>query len=202
MAIGYAVQNADPETTARALGRDIPVKPKFTVNVCRAIRGMRVAKAKEYLEAVVRMEVAVPFTIHKRHVKHRRGGMGPGAYPVNSAKAVLRVVKDAESNAEYKGLDPENLFVWHTAAHRAAPIRGSMPRAQGRATAWDKSTTHIEIVLKERAESPAAAEPAERAEKKTTKAKPARKDESARTKTTRAKERVAKGTTRKSKKEE
>ena len=152
MAIGYAAQNVDPEITAKAAGREIPVKPKFAVNVCKAIKGKNVKQARTFLEEVVAKKTAVPFKVHKRQVKHRRGGVGPGQYPVNVAKAMLRILHDAVSNAEYKGLDPENMYIWHTCAHRAAPIEGFMPRAQGRATQWNKQRAHIEIVLKNKEE--------------------------------------------------
>ena len=173
----YAAQNVDPETTAKAVGRDIPVKPKFAVNVMRAIRGRAVPKAKRFLEDVIALERPVQFVFHNRNVKHRRGGGGPGRYPVNTAKAVLEVLKNAENNAEYKGLDPERMVVQHAAAHRAAPMPGHMPRAQGRATAWNKSTSHLEIVISERkkgsdeaeaaSESPTTAKPTKRAKPKT-----------------------------------
>jgi len=152
MAYGYAAQNVDPETTSKAAGREIPVKPKFAVNVCKAIKGKTVKQARAFLEGVTELKVAVPFRVHKRQVKHRKGGVGPGQYPVNVAAATLRILNDAASNAEYKGLDPDTMYVWHACAHRGAPMPGSMPRAQGRATAWDKSTSHIEIVLKTKEE--------------------------------------------------
>jgi large subunit ribosomal protein L22 len=148
MAYGYAAQNVDPETTSKAAGREIPVKPKFAVNVCKAIKGKSVKQARTFLEGVVKLENPVPFRVHKRQVKHRKGGVGPGQWPVRVAAATLRILNDAASNAEYKGLDPDKMYVWHAAAHRGRPQPGIMPRAQGRATAWDKSTSHIEIVLK------------------------------------------------------
>jgi large subunit ribosomal protein L22 len=148
MAYGYAAQNIDAETTAKASGRDIPVKPKFAVNVAKALKGKTVKQARTFLENVVVMKEAVPFRVHKRQVKHRRGGIGPGQYPVNVAAAMLRVLNDAAANAEYKGLDPDNMYVWHAAAHRAAPLPGFMPRAQGRATQWNKQCSHLEIVIK------------------------------------------------------
>jgi len=152
MAYRYAAQNVDPEITSKASAREVPVKPKFAVNVCKAIKGKTVKQARSFLERVTRLEQAVPFRVHKRQVKHRKGGMGPGQYPVNVAHATLRVLNDAASNAEYKGLDPDTMIVWHACAHRGAPQPGIMPRAQGRATAWDKSTSHIEIVLKNKEE--------------------------------------------------
>ena len=148
MAYGYAAQNVDPETTSKAAGREVPVKPKFAVNVCKAIKGKSVKQARQFLEDVVAKKRAVPFRVHKTNIKHQKGGVGPGKFPVATAAATLRILNDAASNAEYKGLDPDTMFVWHAAAHRGAPIPGTMPRAQGRATAWDKSTSHIEIVLK------------------------------------------------------
>jgi|ERR1051325_5450993 large subunit ribosomal protein L22 len=150
MAYAYAAQNVDAEKTSKALGRDIPVKPKFAMNVCKAIKGKSVKQAKTFLENVVVLKAAVPFRVHKTNIKHRKGGIGPGKYPVRAAAAILRVLKDAESNAEYKGLDPENMVIWHTVAHKARSLPGTMPRAQGRATQWDKQCSHIEIVLKNR----------------------------------------------------
>ncbi len=152
MAYGYAAQNVDPEVTSKAAGREIPVKPKFAVNVCKAIRGKTVKQARTILENVVSLKMPIPFTVHKRHVKHQKGGMGPGAFPVNVSAAMLKILNEAASNAEYKGLDPEQMFIWHVCAHRGAPMPGHMPRAQGRATAWNKSTSHIELVLKNRKE--------------------------------------------------
>ena len=152
MAFGYAAQNVDPETTAKAAGRDIPVKPKFAVNVAKALKGKSVKQARTFLEEVVAKKTAVPFKVHARHVKHRRGKVGPGQFPVSVAAAYLRVLNDAASNAEYKGLDPDNMYVWHAAAHRAAPLPGFMPRAQGRATQWNKQCSHLELVLKNKEE--------------------------------------------------
>jgi large subunit ribosomal protein L22 len=163
----YAAQNVDSEVTSRAVGKDLPVKPKFAIEVAAAIRGRPLGKAKQFLEDVVALKRAVPFRKTTRNIKHRKDGVGPGKYPVKVAAAFLRVLKDAESNAEYKGLDPERMFVRHAAANRASPIRGIMPRAQGRATAWDTHTSHLEIVLEEREpkESGAAKDAAPAAEK-------------------------------------
>jgi large subunit ribosomal protein L22 len=149
MGYGYSVQ-PDADKTAIASAREVPVKPKHVVNVCRVIKGMRLAQAKSYLEAVSKEEQAVPFFRYFRHVKHRRGKMGPGQYPVKAAEKVLKVVQSAEANAEFKGLDPEKMWISHAAMQKSSPIRGMMPRAQGRATPWNTSTCHIEIVLEER----------------------------------------------------
>jgi large subunit ribosomal protein L22 len=151
MTYRYSVQ-PDPEKTAIASARDVMVKPKHVVNVCKAIKGMKLEQAKTYLEAVQNLEAAVRYVRYKRKVSHRRGKLGPGQFPEKAAGRVLQVVKSAEANAEYKGLDPEKMFVAHAAMQKSSPIKGSMPRAQGRATPWNTSTCHIEVVLQEREE--------------------------------------------------
>lgn len=177
----YSVQ-PDAEKTAIASARDVPVKPRHVVNVLKAIKGMRLEQAKNYLEAVKNETQAVRFVRHFRNVKHRRGKLGPGQFPVKAAGVVLQVVKSAEANAEFKGLDPERMWVSHAGMQRSAPIRGMMPRAQGRATPWNTSTCHVNIVLEERDRGTAApaaeageAKPAARRKKPA--AKPAKKKE-------------------------
>lgn len=159
MAYGYSV-HPDPATTAKASGRHVPVKPKHCREVCAAIRGMRLPQAVAFLEDVVVLKRAVPFRRFARNVAHRRGGMGPGQYPVRAASAILEVLQNAGNNAEYKGLEPEEMFVSHAATSHGRVLQGFTPRAQGRSTAWNKSTSHIEIVLSERKRAAGAPAPA------------------------------------------
>jgi large subunit ribosomal protein L22 len=151
MGIGYSV-DPDPDVTAKALGRELPIKPKVAVEVCREIRGEDLEEAKEFLQAVVDEEEPVPVRKHDSGRGHQKGA-GPARYPVKVADAVLDVVEQAEANAEYKGLDTESMTVSHAASQRAGKVEGTRPRAQGRATSWDQSQTHIEIVVEEEVES-------------------------------------------------
>jgi large subunit ribosomal protein L22 len=54
---------------------------------------------------------------------------------------------NAENNAKYKGLDSENLKITHVATKKGHTFRGSMPRAQGRATPKNHETVSVEIIL-------------------------------------------------------
>src|SRR5919109_378111 len=143
MAQGYSI-HPDPDKTSRALGREVDVKPKHGVEVCRAIRGRSLVEAKDYLEQVIAKKKAVPFRRHVRFLAQQKG-VGPGAFPVKASTEILKLLNHAESNAEYKGLDTERLWVLHAATHGASVLPGSMPRARGRATPWNKSLAHIEI---------------------------------------------------------
>lgn len=144
---GYSMKVEEP--CARAYGKEMRVSPKDAVEVCRTIRGMFLEKAKEYLEDVCKKRRAIPYSIHKKKLAHKKGTKGGGAYPVKTAKEILRVLKNAEENAKYKGLDPDKLKIIHASAYRGIRIRGILPRAFGRATAFDKPLTNVEIFLKE-----------------------------------------------------
>jgi large subunit ribosomal protein L22 len=140
--------NVDPEKTARAYGYELHCSPKDSKNIAYAISGMKIEKAKTYLQEIADMKRALPAVYHKQKVAHRKG-IGPGSYPQKAARYILKILKNAENNAEYKGFDVENLQIKHVSAYRGRIIRGFMPRAQGRATDWNRKTTNIEIILEE-----------------------------------------------------
>lgn len=151
---------ADAATTAQAYGRDMPCSPKSGRNVARAIKGMPVARAITFLEEVVAVKTPVPFKVRVRKIHHRKGGMGPGRYPVQTAKCMLKVLRSAEANAEYKGLDKDRLVITHSTAYQGQVIQAYTPRAQGRATPHYNRLCNFEVVLTQ-AEGEAAAEASE-----------------------------------------
>lgn len=148
--IKYAY-NGDMENKARATGRSLKISPKHAFEICRAIRGMEIEEAKKYLQDVIDMKRPVPFKRHNKKVGHRRGlkGWPTGRYPVKAASQILDVLENAEANAEYQGLDTENLQIVHISSHRGYVIRGWIPRAFGRASPFNTPTTHIQVVLGE-----------------------------------------------------
>jgi len=145
----FSVQ-LDPARTAIAAGRDLRVSYKDTVELLNAIRGLKLEEAKKRLEDVIAKRKPIPYRVHNRKVGHKRG-MSAGRYPVKAAKAVLKVLLNAEANAEYKGLDASRLWVVHAAAHKGMKIKSYMPRAFGRATPWFEQLVHVELGLEERA---------------------------------------------------
>jgi len=145
--MGYS-QNTDPETTSKALGVEISVSPKHCREVCKMLVGKKVEDAKKYLQGVIDLKTPVPYTRFKMFL-NPKPKVGPGRYPKKAAKAILRVIESAQSNAEYKGLEADNMRVKVAAAHRGRIEKSYMPRAQGRSTPWNEQTTNIEIILEE-----------------------------------------------------
>jgi large subunit ribosomal protein L22 len=136
----------------RARGVEMPMSPKKTYEVLNAIRGMTLEKARTFLEEVVALERAVPFRRYNQETAHKKG-IGPGRYPKKVARCVLQVLQNAESNAEFEGLDTDRLYIAVAASSRGRIQKAQMPRAHGRSTAWNEQTTSVEIILAEKGES-------------------------------------------------
>ncbi len=146
----YSIK-VEGEKYAKAYGKNMPLSLKDSVNLCRALKGMRLDAAKEYLEDVVRKKRAVPYFRYLDSVSHKKG-IGPGRYPVKEAKYILKVLENAEANAENKELDTDSLYIMHIAAHKGEIYKRYRPRAMGRSTEIRKEHVHIEVILEEKEE--------------------------------------------------
>ena len=148
---GYSITDVDQEKTARASGRELRVSHKHAREVCRTINGMKLDKAKDYLKQVIQKKKPIPFRRFNKKVGHRHGleKAFAGRYPVKAANEILRVLEGAEANAEYKGLDIENLRIIHASAYPGIKIKRFIPRAFGRSSPKNNTLTHVELVLEE-----------------------------------------------------
>lgn len=147
----YAFQGYDPLLHIRASGREVDVSPKTAREVCKAINGMLLNDAKEYLEAVREKKMPVPFRRFKKGSAHRSeiNGFHAGGYPVKAATKVLEVIANLEANAEFKGRDLDRMKIIHATAARGRLIRSYTPRAQGRSSPSFNTLVHIELVATE-----------------------------------------------------
>merc|ERR1712034_88610 len=87
-----------------------------------------------------------------RHAQAKVHGASQGRWPKKSAEFLLQLLRNAESNAEYKGLDTGNLIVDHIQVNRAPKMRRRTYRAHGRINPYMSSPCHIEVVLAENEE--------------------------------------------------
>ena len=144
---GYTA-TADPDTSAKAIGKEMPISPKFTREICGLVRGMKVNNAIRTLEGVIALETPVPLKRYNKRVSHKQG-VGPGRYPKKAAAAVLGVIKSAVANAEYKGLNTDDMVIRTISASRGRVTPGHMARAHGRATEWNQDTVNLEVIIQE-----------------------------------------------------
>lgn len=154
---GYSiiVAELDPEKTVKASGRELRVSHKLAREVCETIKGMMLTKAKRYLGEVAAKEKPVPVRRFRKKAGHRHGltKAFAGRYPVKAAKAILKVLQNAEANAENKGLDTDRMRIIHAAAYPGMKIKRARPRAQGRSSPKVDTLTHVEIALEEKPET-------------------------------------------------
>ncbi len=145
MKLNYSIEPV-AEKTSKALGKELHISRKHAHEIASAIKGMKLEKAREFLEDVAALKRAVPYKRYTRNVPHRKG-MCTGRYPQKAAIEFLRVLENAKSNATYKGLDSENLRITHVATKKGHSFRGAFPRAQGRATPKMHETVSVEMIV-------------------------------------------------------
>merc|ERR1711970_1313328 len=160
--------SAEIESNARSCktkGPDIRVHFKNTRETAGAIKGMHLHKAVSYLKAVVEGTRCVPFRRfcggvgRTGQAKNFNSPTSQGRWPKKSCQHLLGLLKNAESNAEVKGLDVDALVIDHIQVNAAAKQRRRTYRAHGRINPYMASPCHIEIILGEREETvPRAAE--------------------------------------------
>ena len=139
--------------SSKARGSALRAHFKHCREVCHNIKGMKLPKAKAYLEDVLQFKQAVAFTKFTGGCgRHAQGKMrkAPGSkcrWPQKATRIVLDLLKNAEANAEMKGLDVDDLYVKHAMCNRAQKQRRRTYRAHGRINPYMSHPAHIEIIL-------------------------------------------------------
>merc|ERR1712173_202693 len=85
-----------------------------------------------------------------------------GRWPKKSATFLLQMLKNAESNADLRGLDVDSLVIDHIQVNAAAKMRRRTYRAHGRINPYMSSPCHIEMILTEKEQAFARADEPER----------------------------------------
>merc|ERR1711990_1025743 len=150
----YAQEPDNPSKTAKAKGSNLRVHFKNTRETAQAIKKMPLHRATRYLKNVIVQKEIIPFRRFMggvgRHAQAKVHGTCQGRWPVKSAEFLLHLLKNAESNAEYKGLDADHLVVDHIQVNRAPKMRRRTYRAHGRINPYMSSPCHIELCLVEK----------------------------------------------------
>ncbi|KAL8111631.1 large ribosomal subunit protein uL22y-like [Apium graveolens] len=161
--VKYSKEPDNITKSCKSRGSGLRVHFKNTRETAHAIRKLPLIKAKRYLEDVLAHKQAIPFTRFCRGVGRtaqakNRHSNGQGRWPAKSAKFILDLLKNAESNAEVKGLDVDALYISHIQVNQAQKQRRRTYRAHGRINPYMSSPCHIELTLSEK-EEPVKKEP-------------------------------------------
>ncbi|KAJ7600612.1 ribosomal protein L22/L17 [Mycena floridula] len=141
----------NPEKTSRARVEYCRTHFKNMREVAAALTGLKLTKAYTYLSDVKDHKQVIPF-------RRFAGGVGrasqakqfkatQGRWPEKSVKFMLRLLKNAESNADAKNLDVEDLSIKSIVVQQAPKTRRRTYRAHGRINPYQGHPLHMEIIL-------------------------------------------------------
>lgn len=129
---------------AQAIGKSMTISPKDAIEVSNFIRGRSVSNATTILNDVIEMKIPIPYKRFTNGVGHRRGELRSGRYPILAVKAILKVVKSAEANAQVKGMNVDQLVI-----KEIIPNRGSRSMHYGRKRGIQTKSTNLTVTLEE-----------------------------------------------------
>ncbi|XMA08248.1 hypothetical protein WAI453_001039 [Rhynchosporium graminicola] len=142
-----------PTKSARARGAYLRVSFKNTRETAQAINGWKLQRAVKFLENVQEHKEAVPMRRYAggtgRASQGKQFGVSRARWPQKSAEFLLGLLKNAEANADTKGLDTGNLVVKHIQVNQAPKQRRRTYRAHGRINPYMSNPCHIELILTE-----------------------------------------------------
>ncbi|KAH7281064.1 hypothetical protein KP509_36G028400 [Ceratopteris richardii] len=153
--VKYSREPDNITKACKSRGSDLRVHFKNTRETAQAIKKLDLVKAKRYLEDVIAHKQAIPFRrfcggVGRTAQAKARHSNGQGRWPVKSAQFLLGLLKNAESNAETKGLDVDTLYISHIQVNKAQKQRRRTYRAHGRINPYMSSPCHIELILSEK----------------------------------------------------
>lgn len=128
---------------AKAVGISLPISMKHSREICKLIKMKNLQKVKDVLENVSGLKKAVPFTRFNKNVGHKKG-MSAGRYPTKAASEIKKLIEGVEANAQFKGLNVNNLVIVHAVAKLA-----SRPFHFGRFRGRKIRRAHVEIIAEE-----------------------------------------------------
>ncbi|RMZ70788.1 60S ribosomal L17 [Pyrenophora seminiperda CCB06] len=156
MRVRYGATSIDGAKSARARGSYLRVSFKNTRETAQAVNGWKLDRALTYLGNVLEHKEAIPMRRYAgstgRTAQGKAFGVSKARWPVKSAEILIGLLKNAEANADTKGLNTENLVIKHIQVNQAPKQRRRTYRAHGRINPYMSNPSHIELILTEGAE--------------------------------------------------
>merc|ERR1712133_138175 len=174
----YSREPDNPTKSCKARGSNLRVHFKNTREAANTIKRMPLRRAIAFLKNVIQKKECVPFRRYNggvgRCAQAKQWGTTQGRWPKKSAEFLLQLLKNAESNADLKGLDVDHLVIDHIQVNRAPYMRRRTYRAHGRIIPYMIPPCHLEVILSENEQVVPRGEEEEPSKKKVSKKKLAR----------------------------
>ena len=105
----------------------LPISKKHSMYISKAIKGMTMDEAIQYLQRVTALKQAVPF---KGEIPHRKGMMS-GRYPVKAAQHFINLLKALKGNAIVNNLELEKTKITESISNWASrPLKSGGRKAK------------------------------------------------------------------------
>jgi large subunit ribosomal protein L22 len=154
-----AKQKEINENEARASLNNASISTKMSVEICSFIRKKNLVKAKEMLQEIIEKKKALPIKRYNKDLAHKKK-IGPGRYPEKACKEILKLLKQVEANAQFKGLSTGDLLISYIKADKA-----STPWRYGRQRRRKMKRTNVEIIVIEKIDNKTKTEAKEKPKK-------------------------------------
>jgi large subunit ribosomal protein L22 len=95
---------------AFAKGTSLRISPKYSSEVCKVIKGKSPESAIKRLNEAISKKRAIP--MQRRETPHQKGkGISGGKYPLNVCKEIINLIKQANSNAVFNGIENQMITI-------------------------------------------------------------------------------------------
>lgn len=149
----YNFEEELSEKHAKAFLSNQPISTKYSTELCRELKGKKLGKAMAKLERLAQKKEFLPLRMYNKKIPHRKGNavsfVKSGRYPIRTAQTFKRLLELVKANADYKGMDEENLKIIHMFASQGYGRVSHQPKGKTSGKRRKKKSTHIEIIVKE-----------------------------------------------------
>lgn len=149
----YQVQRTRASKTASAMMRNKPVSLKYSLEIISNIKGKRVDKSLAFLQRILNHEEFLPLRRYNKKIGHKKGDSKMfskiGRYPERCVKALMDLLESVKANADYKGLDSDNLLITHMFASQGFHKISNQSQGRIAGKRRKRKATHLEIIVQE-----------------------------------------------------
>ncbi|MCR4368429.1 MAG: 50S ribosomal protein L22 [archaeon] len=149
----YQVQKFRKAKTATAMMKNKPISLKYTNEIISNIKKGTVEKALGWLHRIENEEEFLPLRKYNKKVGHRKGESKGfsiiGRWPKRTVVVIIELLESVKANADYKGLDSENLFITHMFASQGFHKNSNQSQGRIAGKRRKRKSTHVEIVVQE-----------------------------------------------------
>ncbi len=149
----YQAKPKNEKKSAKAIAKNQPVSTKYATELCREMKNKKLSNVEKRLQRIIEKKEFLPLRTYNKKVAHRKGdsvsGVKSGRFPEKLCKITTTLLESVKANADFKGLDSENLLITHCFASRGFGRRSVQPKGHISGKRRRSKSTHIEVIVTE-----------------------------------------------------